>query len=70
MRQARPCAKRASIPRWDKATANAGWSLSHGYVMLLSGRLAITESGGDLSPAMMPRFFQLPVEALTPAQLS
>lgn len=25
-------------PRWDKAAANAGWSLGHGYVMLLSGR--------------------------------
>ena len=54
---ARPRAKRASPPRWDKATASAGWSLSHGYVMLLSGRLAITESSDGLAPAMMSRFF-------------
>jgi len=52
-------------PRWERAAASAGWSLGHGYVMLLlSGRLAMTESGDDLSPAMVPRFFQLPVEAL------
>lgn len=52
-------------PRWERAAASAGWSLGHGYVMLLlSGRLAMAESGDDLSPAMVPRFFQLPVEAL------
>ena len=56
--------------RWDKAAASAGWSLGHGYVMLLlSGRLAMTEGGDDLSPAMVPRFFQLPVEALRHAAL-
>jgi len=52
-------------PRWERAAASAGWSLGHGYVMLLlSGRLAMADSGDDLSPAMVPRFFQLPVEAL------
>jgi hypothetical protein len=57
--------------RWDKAAASAGWSLGHGYVMLLlSGRLAMADGGDDLSPAMVPRFFQLPVEALTSAPLS
>ncbi|MBB5606975.1 MULTISPECIES: TetR/AcrR family transcriptional regulator [unclassified Janthinobacterium] len=51
-------------PRWERAAASAGWSLGHGYVMLLlSGRLAMAESGDDLSPALVPRFFQLPVEA-------
>ena len=54
--------------RWDKAAASAGWSLGHGYVMLLlSGRLAMADSGEELSPAMVPRFFQLPVEALRQA---
>ena len=57
-------------PRWDKAAASAGWSLGHGYVMLLlSGRLAMADGGDDLSPAMVPRFFQLPVEALRQAAL-
>jgi hypothetical protein len=56
-------------PRWERA-ASAGWSLGHGYVMLLlSGRLAMTDGGDELSPAMVPRFFQLPAEALTPAPL-
>lgn len=56
--------------RWDKAAASAGWSLGHGYVMLLlSGRLAMADSGDELSPAMVPRFFQLPVEALRQAAL-
>ena len=56
--------------RWDKAAASAGWALGHGYVMLLlSGRLAMADGGDDLSPAMVPRFFQLPVEALRPAPL-
>jgi len=54
--------------RWDKAAASAGWSLGHGYVMLLlSGRLAMADSGDELSPAMVPRFFQLPVAALRQA---
>ena len=58
-------------PRWERAAASAGWSLGHGYVMLLlSGRLAMTDGGDELSPAMVPRFFQLPVEALQPAPLS
>ncbi|OEZ46621.1 nucleoid occlusion factor SlmA [Janthinobacterium sp. MP5059B] len=57
-------------PRWDKAAASAGWSLGHGYVMLLlSGRLAMTDGGDNLSPVMVPRFFQLPVEALRQAAL-
>ena len=52
-------------PRWDKATASVGWPLGHGYVMwLLRDRLAMTDGGDDMSPAMVPRFFQLPVEAL------
>ena len=56
--------------RWDKAAASAGWSLGHGYVMLLlSGRLAMTDGGDELSPALVPRFFQLPVEALRQAAL-
>ena len=39
-------------PRWDKAAASAGWSLGHGYVMLLiSGRLAMADGGDDLSPS-------------------
>ena len=55
-------------PRWERAAASAGWSLGHGYVMLLlSGRLAMTDGGDELSPAMVPRFFQLPVEALRQA---
>ncbi|PHV23649.1 hypothetical protein CSQ92_12040 [Janthinobacterium sp. BJB446] len=54
--------------RWDKAAASADWSLGHVYVMLLSGRLVIAESGEDLSPAMVPCFFQLPVEALPQAK--
>ncbi|MFZ4875211.1 TetR/AcrR family transcriptional regulator [Janthinobacterium sp. Mn2066] len=58
-------------PRWERAAASAGWSLGHGYVMLLlSGRLAMADGGNELSPALLPRFFQLPVEALTPAPLS
>jgi hypothetical protein len=56
-------------PRWDKAAANAGWSLGHSYVMLLRGRLAMADGGDELSPAMVPRSFQLPVAAMTPAQL-
>ncbi|PHV16482.1 TetR/AcrR family transcriptional regulator [Janthinobacterium sp. BJB1] len=56
--------------RWDKAAASAGWSLGHGYVMLLlSGRLAMADGGDNLSPAMVPRFFQLPLEALRQAAL-
>ena len=56
--------------RWDKAAASAGWSLGHGYVMLLlSGRLAMADSGDELSPTMVPRFFQLPVAALRQAAL-
>jgi hypothetical protein len=51
-------------PCWDKAATSAGCSLGHGYVMLLNGRLATAEGDGDLSPAMVPGFFQLPVEAL------
>ena len=52
-------------PRWERAAASAGWSLGHGYVMLLlSGRLAMIDGGNELSPALVPRFFQLPVEAL------
>lgn len=51
--------------RWDKAAASAGWSLGHGYVMLLlSGRLEMIDGGKELSPALLPRFFQLPVAAL------
>jgi AcrR family transcriptional regulator len=58
-------------PRWDKAAASAGWSLGHGYIMLLlSGRLAMADGGDNLSPAMVPRFFQLPVEALRQASPS
>ena len=51
--------------RWQRAAASAGWSLGHGYVMLLlSGRLDMIDGGKELSPALVPRFFQLPVEAL------
>ena len=51
--------------RWERAAASAGWSLGHGYVMLLlSGRLDMIDGGKELSPALVPRFFQLPVEAL------
>ncbi|OBV36942.1 TetR/AcrR family transcriptional regulator [Janthinobacterium psychrotolerans] len=51
--------------RWERAAASAGWSLGHGYVMLLlSGRLEMIDGGNELSPALVPRFFQLPVEAL------
>lgn len=50
---------------WAKAAASAGWSLGHGYVMLrLSGRLDMTGGGNELTPALVPRFFQLPLEAL------
>ena len=55
---------------WAKAAASAGWSLGHGYVMLrLSGRLDMIGGGNELTPALVPRFFQLPLEALryTPA---
>lgn len=51
--------------RWQRAAASAGWSLGHGYVMLLlSGRLDMIDGGKALSPALVPRFFQLPVQAL------
>ncbi|MGK5023869.1 TetR/AcrR family transcriptional regulator [Janthinobacterium sp. RB2R34] len=51
--------------RWQRAAASAGWSLGHGYVMLmLSGRLDMIDGGNELSPALVPRFFQLPAEAL------
>lgn len=50
---------------WAKAAASAGWSLGHGYVMLrLSGRLDMIGGGNELTPALVPRFFQLPLEAL------
>lgn len=54
--------------RWAMAAASAGWSLGHGYVMLrLSGRLDMTGGGNALSPALVPRFFQLPQAALAAA---
>lgn len=50
---------------WAKAAASAGWSLGHGYVMLrLSGRLDMIGGGNELTPSLVPRFFQLPLEAL------
>lgn len=50
---------------WAQAAASAGWSLGHGYVMLrLSGRFDMTGGGNALTPALVPRFFQLPAAAL------
>lgn len=51
--------------RWALPTANAAWALVHGYVMLaLGGRLTRTGKKLDLPPHLLPRFLQLPREAL------
>jgi len=52
-------------PKWALPTANAGWSLVHGYVMLvLGGRLTATAGGPHLTPELLAHFLQLPKEAL------
>jgi AcrR family transcriptional regulator len=50
--------------KWSFATANAAWSLVHGYVMLtLGGRLA-DYVDTPLTADLLPRFLHLPKEAL------
>jgi AcrR family transcriptional regulator len=51
--------------KWVLPTANAAWSLVHGYVMLsLGGRLTATDGKPHLPPGLLPHFLQLPKEAL------
>jgi AcrR family transcriptional regulator len=51
--------------RWSLPAASAAWSLVHGYVMLSLGGLLVRYGAQPaLTPAMVPRFLQLPKEAL------
>jgi AcrR family transcriptional regulator len=50
--------------RWAMATAGAAWSLVHGYVMLTLGGRLLQGDGMPLTPGLLPRFLQLPKEAL------
>ena len=54
-----------AAPHWALPTANAAWALVHGYVMLaLAGRLTYSGKKLDLPASMLPRFLNLPAEAL------
>lgn len=51
--------------KWALPTANAAWSLVHGYVMLsLGGRLTQSDGIPHLAPDMVARFLRLPKDAL------
>lgn len=51
--------------KWALLTANAAWSLVHGYVMLsIGGRLSQATGAPDLAPDVVSHFLQLPKEAL------